>query len=253
MDTGGRIKEKRKEKGLTQAGLAALIGVDKSTVYRWEAGKQAPESGAAVSLAEALGTTSDYLLGKAPAPEKWSQGPGAEAGESMIKTDGCGIPGEEPSDPRSNVKPLVDSIQVPVISLRTRLCAGEGNGLAEADFEVLALRPVERRKLVGHEYSVETLRIMTLEGDSMEPKLHDGEDILFNRGEDVPHGGIAVVVWRWRWFVRGVLWGKDHSVTLRAANPNYQDIHIEAGDEEFHIIGRVIGGLGSFRATPSIF
>lgn len=37
-----KIKEKRNNAGLSQSGLASLIGVSEQTVYYWEAGKRKP-------------------------------------------------------------------------------------------------------------------------------------------------------------------------------------------------------------------
>ena len=59
-----RLKEKRKEAGLSQAELAALVGVTSRTVQNYELGTRKPRTMEIVqSLAEALHTTADYLLG----------------------------------------------------------------------------------------------------------------------------------------------------------------------------------------------
>lgn len=42
MSLAKRIKEWRRQAGLTQAELADLLGVDKGTVYRWERGTMRP-------------------------------------------------------------------------------------------------------------------------------------------------------------------------------------------------------------------
>ncbi len=59
-----RLKEKRKEAGLSQAELATLVGVTSRTVQNYELGTRKPQNMEIVqSLAEALHTTADYLLG----------------------------------------------------------------------------------------------------------------------------------------------------------------------------------------------
>jgi transcriptional regulator with XRE-family HTH domain len=40
--TGVEIRRWREERGIEQAELARLLGLDKVTVYRWEAGLRAP-------------------------------------------------------------------------------------------------------------------------------------------------------------------------------------------------------------------
>ncbi len=63
MDTGQRIKQLRKAKGLTQEELGALIGVRKAAVNKYETGKVINlKHDTIVSLAEALGCTPSYLV-----------------------------------------------------------------------------------------------------------------------------------------------------------------------------------------------
>ena len=59
-----RIKELRKEKGLTLEQVADIVGVGKSTVRKWETGMIANmKRDKIASLAQALGTTPAYLMG----------------------------------------------------------------------------------------------------------------------------------------------------------------------------------------------
>ena len=58
-----RIKELRIQRGLTQNKLAEMIGADSNLVSRWERGKSKPISLYVQKLAQALGTSMDYLLG----------------------------------------------------------------------------------------------------------------------------------------------------------------------------------------------
>ena len=59
-----RIKELRKEKGLTLEQVADVVGVGKSTVRKWETGMIANMKRDKIALlAKALGTTPAYLMG----------------------------------------------------------------------------------------------------------------------------------------------------------------------------------------------
>lgn len=59
-----RIRELRKEKGLTLEQVADIVGVGKSTVRKWETGMIANmKRDKIASLAKALGTTPEYLMG----------------------------------------------------------------------------------------------------------------------------------------------------------------------------------------------
>lgn len=72
MDTKTRIFELLDEKEIEQKALAAMVGVSSDTVSNWRVGKSNSYTRYLVQIAQALGTTSEYLLtGKesSPAPE----------------------------------------------------------------------------------------------------------------------------------------------------------------------------------------
>lgn len=52
----------RKKRGLSQAKLAELVGVEQPTIQRWETGKREPDLAALDSLAKALGVPISQLL-----------------------------------------------------------------------------------------------------------------------------------------------------------------------------------------------
>ena len=58
------IKNKRKEKGLTQRELADLLGISDKTVSRWESGVQVPDALILPDVARLLGTTVSELYGE---------------------------------------------------------------------------------------------------------------------------------------------------------------------------------------------
>ncbi len=61
-----RITELRKEKGLSQVGLAKELGVDCSTIAKYETGDRLPDVVMLCKLASFFGVSTDYLLGRAP-------------------------------------------------------------------------------------------------------------------------------------------------------------------------------------------
>ena len=70
---GARIKKLRKGK-FSQAELAERLGVHEMTVRRWENTDRQPTADALQKLAQALNTTTGYLLGETDDPAK----PGTE-------------------------------------------------------------------------------------------------------------------------------------------------------------------------------
>ena len=59
-----KFKELRKGKGLTQSGLAKLLGVEQATVAMWEVGTNNPTADKLPKIAEILGCTIDDLFGR---------------------------------------------------------------------------------------------------------------------------------------------------------------------------------------------
>lgn len=73
MKRGNRIKELRKEKGMTADELGEKIGRDRATIYRYESERlKKMDVDILKRLADALGTTADYLNGEddGPAPKR---------------------------------------------------------------------------------------------------------------------------------------------------------------------------------------
>ena len=58
-----RLKQLRKEKGLTQVTLAESLGVSKGTVAMWETGKRMPGFDMLARLSELFDKRVDYIIG----------------------------------------------------------------------------------------------------------------------------------------------------------------------------------------------
>ena len=57
-----RLRKQRKENHLTQADLAAKIGVSKAAVAMWEKGTRMPDSGRLVRIADLFDKRLDYMM-----------------------------------------------------------------------------------------------------------------------------------------------------------------------------------------------
>lgn len=65
---GARIQRIRKDKGITQVELAKRLGSIQAVVSSYECGKTHPNHEMLARVAQALGVSTDYLLGIAPTP-----------------------------------------------------------------------------------------------------------------------------------------------------------------------------------------
>ena len=59
-----RLKQTRKVKGLSQKEMAKLINVSQSTIAKWESGTREPSLDDLILLANLLGESTDFLLGR---------------------------------------------------------------------------------------------------------------------------------------------------------------------------------------------
>ena len=64
MNIGARILPLMKKKGMTQRELANQIGVTETSISRYISGQRVPKSNIVVYMADALNTTTDYILGR---------------------------------------------------------------------------------------------------------------------------------------------------------------------------------------------
>lgn len=65
-----RLKNLRKEAGLTQKQIAEKLQVGQNSYSNWEKGKRTPIQPTIEKLAEILNTSTDYLLGKTDIPDR---------------------------------------------------------------------------------------------------------------------------------------------------------------------------------------
>ena len=57
-----KVREQRQKLGLKQEELAKLLGVERSTVTKWETGESKPRADMLVKLSSVLGCSVDVLL-----------------------------------------------------------------------------------------------------------------------------------------------------------------------------------------------
>lgn len=69
FDTGEKIRELRKERGLNQDQLAELASLNRVTIAKYESGRVEPGAHALSRIADALEVSTDVLLGRTEEPE----------------------------------------------------------------------------------------------------------------------------------------------------------------------------------------
>lgn len=235
MSLGDRIRELRKKKGLTQAQLGEMVGSDGNTISRWELSKLGMGKEYILKFAQALDTTTAYLLGETDDPARPGVAQPAVSRVTRLPESTIVL---EPTNPMGWRK-------LPLLSKMTSACAGNGNGLAFADEEVESEQyfPAE---IYGRFDPRHPPFMIHVEGDSMEDAdIHDGAVAVINPAEEVYDGDAALVCWnRDQVAIKLVYWRPDGGVELHAANPKHTKVYtFSKGDRDegnFTVKGKVM-------------
>lgn len=145
-------------------------------------------------------------------------------------------------DEPKGVAPVGDLVSLRVVA---SVKAGYDGLMNEAYFAESAAVPTEMLK----GYPAAECRLYTVRGDSMFPRILDGDKVIVHLQASVDSGDTAIIVINGDEgtvkrveYVKGEDW-----LDLVPANPEYQRKHIEGkiALEECHVYGRVIGLLRS--------
>ena len=190
MTIGRRIKITRERLGLTQEDVAKVVGVAIQTIFKYE-----NEIVTNIPLdkleriAEALHTTPAYLMG-------WEK--------DTEKANAVFLP-----EQKIHMVPLYES-------------ASAGFG-ALANGNVIDYIPL----YFVHEAEAEETICIKVQGDSMYPKIEDGDVIQVHRQESVDSGSLAVVLMDGEeGLVKRVVYG-DGWIELQSINPMYPPMRFE--------------------------
>lgn len=182
---GEKIKELRKNKGILQKELADRLSVGKSTVAMWETNKREPDAETIAKIADILGVTTDMLL------------------RDTVDT-------VTPPEPNAQLLP---SEYIRMIPCFESASAGFGT---DAQNRVIDFIPLY---IVNAQEAEETICII-VRGDSMHPKIEDGDIVQVHKQDTAETGDIVVILDGDEAFVKRFIHGKN-GVILESFNPAY--------------------------------
>ena len=199
-----RLRQARKAKRYSQSEISKMLGVTQQAVGKWETGRSTPDPQTVARLAEILDTTADALLGLQQ------------------------VPTEAPAVGRNAFSRYTESL-VPVV------------GTVRAGYGALAF---------GEDYGKEYASVkdpqnyfyLVVKGDSMEPRISDGDLALVHRQSTLDNGDLGVLVYGAdgegtlkKYIQRG------NSVILHPFNPAYEEMVIKGEElDHLYIAGKVV-------------
>lgn len=201
------IKQLRLERGITQEQLAALLKVSRSTVGMYETGSREPDFETCEAIADIFNVDMDYLLGRSCVERK----------EPVLTNEK--IP--------AGFEPLPATDTVPLVG---RIACGQPI-TAEENLEGYVSVP-------SFWHATFTLHCC---GDSMEPRIKDGDLVAIRSQPTVENGEIAAVRIDCEATLKHVYLYPD-KIILQPENPSYPPI-VKIGDEmnDVHIEGKAVG------------
>lgn len=156
MTIGKRIKQLRMRNNLSQAELGKIAGVTDKAVSTWEQDQKIPRMGAIEKMALYFGVTKSYIID------------GVDDGTRDF----------EPTIP-PGFEPLPKMVSVPRVGA---IACGE---------PILAEQNIETYDKIPEDWHADFT--LVCKGDSMEPRIKDGDIVAIRRQPEVETGEIAAV------------------------------------------------------------
>lgn len=209
MNIGQVIATRRKELGLTLEQVGDYVGVSKSTVKKWETGYIANMRRDKIALlARALKMQPTEFL--------------AEETENS-----------EEYEP-SNISAIIPGDNIYKIPVFASVSAGLG---AYAEENIIDYMPI----VIDNSYDVPDMIGIKVKGDSMYPKIEDGDIIVVRKQESVDSGDVAVLLLDDNeGIVKKVVYGDDW-IELHSFNPEYQTRRFDGPDvQRLRVVGKVL-------------
>ncbi|MEG0019599.1 MAG: XRE family transcriptional regulator [Oscillospiraceae bacterium] len=199
---GKQIKILRKSLNLSQTTLANELRVTQQAVGKWETGKSVPDSATLKQIAEYFCVTVDYLL-----EHEDSRTDRFSPAQHFSNTMGVGIP---------------------II------------GTVKAGYDAVAYNEDYGCEYLGVSNPDEYFYLV-VRGDSMEPRIKDGDLALVHKQPTLNSGELGVVVFGDNEGTLKKYIKKDNTIILQPFNPDYESKVISGEElEHVYIAGKVV-------------
>jgi len=229
-----RVRHYRELRGLEQKELAQKIGVTANAVSNWETGRSRPDVNLLPALCNALQITLYDLFAMKDPTVRYTARQQQLIGRYDQLTGGHRRAVDSLIDALHRAEAAESCPDLAVLTYYSRqLAAGTGDPTAFEDEgeEVYVYASPEVRRADC---------IFTVNGNSMEPEFHSGQDVLVQRipgGPDLRRGETGAFIVGNETYIK--VFEEDG---LHSLNPTYPVMRFD-GDEAVFLIGRVLGAF----------
>lgn len=236
MNYGEIIRIRRSALGMSQAELAAKIGVSRNTVAGWETGHSRPDLDTLPSLCSTLRISLNRFFGRESRKteeerhilELYSS---LEEGDREIITWQIEALCDHRAARRREEAEYVTALPKVVTLFRNDLGAAAGFGAAIGETQG------EEIVLLADRETEQADEIITVCGNSMEPTYQDGDQVLVQHTKNLQYGEIGIFLVDNEGYIKE--YQKDG---LHSHNPAYRTMKFR-NDQPVRCLGRVIGKL----------
>lgn len=208
------LRKIREEKGVSQAAVAKELGISRQAYNNYELGKREADYETLLKLAEYFETTVEELIKEAEIP-KISKADLFAGGPHFAKD--------------KNALTFETPYHVPIFN---SVSAGFG---AYASSDIVGYMPM----VIANPHDFKDTICIKVKGDSMYPKIEDGDVITVRKQATVDNGQIAVVRIGDECVVKKVELGKNF-LKMISINPEYKDRILKDSElEDVEIVGLV--------------
>lgn len=199
----------RTEYGFNQEQIAQKLNVSKSSIAMWETGNRKPTPEKYEEIADFFNVDMDYLFGRSTIKRK-------------ISYDEYGNEHKALTSP--TVIPVLGSVPagIPIEAIQDIVDFEEIDADTAAKGEYFALK---------------------IKGDSMEPRICEGDVVIVRKQDDVESGDIAIVMVNGNDATIKRLLKYQDGIRLMPSNPTYDPLYFtneEIEDKPVRIIGKVV-------------
>lgn len=204
MTLAENLKNERKKLGYSQKEFAEKLNMNARTYASYERGERDISTAVLLEICKALDISSDKLLDNVP--------------KSTIKT---------------SVGHILDNKDIRMIPVFESVSAGFG---AYADEKIIEYIPLH----IQNSYDADNMLAIKVIGNSMYPKIEDGDIIAVRKQSDFENGQIAVVLVDGDEGLVKKIYQEQNKITLVSCNPEYPDkVFIGEEIERLSVVGVV--------------
>ncbi|WP_289683821.1 helix-turn-helix domain-containing protein [Faecalibaculum rodentium] len=209
---GDRMRNLRKEKNKSLAEMSKETGLTRSAISNYENGIRKPRQETLELITDYFNVDTDYLLGRTDV-------------KNVLNLDGIYNAGY-----KAGVKENLNQINLQPVPVYDAISCGTGSWIGERPESYVGIP--ETMLSPACQYFANKAA-----GDSMVPKIHPGDYVVFEESPSIPSGAIGSFSLNGEYYCKRLKRFPNGQIWLYSENTNYQPILVTPEDD-FRVLGK---------------